>query len=223
MEVPENTLTRADIVDRLVQKVGLTKQDSSNFLERVLELVCVGTRTGRCRREVRAFRQFRGAPEKGTRRSQSQDRRRGPDLGKTGGVVQAFSASCGRGWRPRRPPGETDDQNIAGCIGAGVGFRVLRTPVTNPPKRSARLARPPRNLASRPMCCASGKPSSTISRPMKRPDGRRFYRPDDMELLRRLQNLLHVQGLTIRGAVKALDGDDWRTAGGGCWCRREWG
>jgi len=43
-------------------------------------------------------------------------------------------------------------------------------------------------------------------RPMKRPDGRRFYRPDDMELLRRLQNLLHVQGLTIRGAIKALDG-----------------
>lgn len=44
-------------------------------------------------------------------------------------------------------------------------------------------------------------------RPMKRTDGRRFYRPDDMELLRRLQNLLHVQGLTIRGAVKALDSD----------------
>ncbi|HVY89854.1 MAG TPA: MerR family transcriptional regulator [Hyphomonadaceae bacterium] len=44
-------------------------------------------------------------------------------------------------------------------------------------------------------------------RPMKRPDGRRFYRPEDMELLRRLQNLLHVQGLTIRGAVKALDGE----------------
>jgi DNA-binding transcriptional MerR regulator len=42
-------------------------------------------------------------------------------------------------------------------------------------------------------------------RPMKRPDGRRYYRPDDMEVLRKLQNLLHVQGLTIRGAVKALD------------------
>ena len=38
--MPENTLTRADIVDRLVAKVGLSKQDSSNFLERVLELVC---------------------------------------------------------------------------------------------------------------------------------------------------------------------------------------
>jgi DNA-binding transcriptional MerR regulator len=42
-------------------------------------------------------------------------------------------------------------------------------------------------------------------KPMKRPDGRRYYRPDDMEMLRRLQNLLHVQGLTIRGAVKALE------------------
>jgi DNA-binding transcriptional MerR regulator len=42
-------------------------------------------------------------------------------------------------------------------------------------------------------------------RPMKRPDGRRYYRPDDMEILRKLQNLLHVQGLTIRGAIKALE------------------
>ena len=41
-------------------------------------------------------------------------------------------------------------------------------------------------------------------RPMKRPDGRRYYRPEDMEMLRHLQNLLHVQGLTIRGAIKAL-------------------
>ena len=45
-------------------------------------------------------------------------------------------------------------------------------------------------------------------KPMKRPDGRRYYRPDDMEMLRKLQNLLHVQGLTIRGAVKALDDGD---------------
>ena len=41
-------------------------------------------------------------------------------------------------------------------------------------------------------------------RPLKRADGRRYYRPEDMELLRQLQNLLHVQGLTIRGAIKAL-------------------
>jgi DNA-binding transcriptional MerR regulator len=50
-------------------------------------------------------------------------------------------------------------------------------------------------------------------KPMKRSDGRRYYRPDDMELLRKLQNLLHVQGLTIRGAVKALNGDDGEQSG----------
>jgi DNA-binding transcriptional MerR regulator len=45
-------------------------------------------------------------------------------------------------------------------------------------------------------------------KPMKRPDGRRYYRPEDMEVLRTLQRLLHVQGLTIRGAVKVLKGED---------------
>ncbi|MEP7211039.1 MAG: MerR family transcriptional regulator, partial [Alphaproteobacteria bacterium] len=45
-------------------------------------------------------------------------------------------------------------------------------------------------------------------KPMKRADGRRYYRPEDMELLRTLQRLLHVQGLTIRGAVKVLNGED---------------
>ncbi len=45
--------------------------------------------------------------------------------------------------------------------------------------------------------------------PMKRADGRRYYRPEDMAVLRTLQKLLHVQGLTIRGAVKVLrDNDD---------------
>ncbi len=41
--------------------------------------------------------------------------------------------------------------------------------------------------------------------PLKRADGRRYYRPEDMDVLRTLQDLLHVQGLTIRGAVKALE------------------
>jgi DNA-binding transcriptional MerR regulator len=43
-------------------------------------------------------------------------------------------------------------------------------------------------------------------KPMKRPDGRRYYRPEDMETLRTLKQLLHVQGMTIRGAIRALEG-----------------
>jgi DNA-binding transcriptional MerR regulator len=41
--------------------------------------------------------------------------------------------------------------------------------------------------------------------PMKRAGGRRYYRPADMILLRQIKALLHDQGLTIRGAVLALD------------------
>lgn len=44
----------------------------------------------------------------------------------------------------------------------------------------------------------------TALAPMKRPDGRRYYRPEDMALLRTLKHLLHEQGLTIRGALKVL-------------------
>lgn len=45
-------------------------------------------------------------------------------------------------------------------------------------------------------------------KPLKRNDGRRYYRPEDMEVLRTLQNLLHVQGMTIRGAVRTLSGGE---------------
>jgi DNA-binding transcriptional MerR regulator len=39
-------------------------------------------------------------------------------------------------------------------------------------------------------------------RPLKRAGGRRYYRPEDVELLRRIQNLLHQDGYTIRGVQK---------------------
>ncbi|HRD76800.1 MAG TPA: MerR family transcriptional regulator [Hyphomicrobiaceae bacterium] len=44
----------------------------------------------------------------------------------------------------------------------------------------------------------------THIRPMKRGGGRRFYRPEDVELLRGIQYLLHGEGYTIRGVQKIL-------------------
>jgi DNA-binding transcriptional MerR regulator len=40
--------------------------------------------------------------------------------------------------------------------------------------------------------------------PLKRAGGRRFYRPADMDLLRRIRGLLQDQGMTIRGAQQVL-------------------
>ena len=41
-------------------------------------------------------------------------------------------------------------------------------------------------------------------KPMKRGGGRRYYRPDDVELLRAIKRLLYGQGYTIKGVQKLL-------------------
>lgn len=47
----------------------------------------------------------------------------------------------------------------------------------------------------------------TQLKPMKRPDGRRYYRPDDVRLAAGLRVLLRDDGLTIRGARKLIAAD----------------
>jgi DNA-binding transcriptional MerR regulator len=43
-------------------------------------------------------------------------------------------------------------------------------------------------------------------RPLKRGGGRRYYRPEDVDLLRQIRSLLYEEGYTIRGAQKLLKG-----------------
>lgn len=43
-------------------------------------------------------------------------------------------------------------------------------------------------------------------RPLKRGGGRRYYRPEDVNLLKRIHELLYTQGYTIKGAQKLLKG-----------------
>ena len=40
--------------------------------------------------------------------------------------------------------------------------------------------------------------------PMKRGGGRRYYRPQDVELIRRIKSLLHTEGYTIKGVQRML-------------------
>ncbi len=44
----------------------------------------------------------------------------------------------------------------------------------------------------------------TQIKPMKRSGGRRFYRPDDVDLLRGIRRLLYAEGYTIRGVQRIL-------------------
>lgn len=41
-------------------------------------------------------------------------------------------------------------------------------------------------------------------KPMKRGGGRRYYRPEDISLLKGVQAMLHVDGYSIKGVQKAL-------------------
>lgn len=42
-------------------------------------------------------------------------------------------------------------------------------------------------------------------KPLKRNGGRRFYRPQDIDVLQQIKHLLYSQGYTIKGAKKAID------------------
>ena len=44
----------------------------------------------------------------------------------------------------------------------------------------------------------------TQIKPMKRSGGRRYYRPEDVDLLRGIRHLLYGQGYTIRGVQRIL-------------------
>jgi len=44
----------------------------------------------------------------------------------------------------------------------------------------------------------------TQIKPVKRGGGRRYYRPEDVSMIRAIQNLLYEQGMTIKGAQKIL-------------------
>lgn len=41
-------------------------------------------------------------------------------------------------------------------------------------------------------------------KPLKRGGGRRYYRPEDIDLLRRIRSLLYQDGYTIKGVQKVL-------------------
>ncbi len=53
-------------------------------------------------------------------------------------------------------------------------------------------------------------------KPLKRGGGRRYYRPEDIALLRRISDLLYTQGYTIKGVQRLLrEGGGLEGGGGG--------
>jgi DNA-binding transcriptional MerR regulator len=56
------------------------------------------------------------------------------------------------------------------------------------------------------MCLRFWETKFTQIKPLKRGGGRRYYRPEDVALLRRIHHLLYTEGYTIKGVQKLLKG-----------------
>jgi DNA-binding transcriptional MerR regulator len=52
-------------------------------------------------------------------------------------------------------------------------------------------------------------------KPLKRGGGRRYYRPEDVALLKKIHNLLYTEGYTIKGVQKLLKGQGRQQAAAG--------
>ena len=49
-------------------------------------------------------------------------------------------------------------------------------------------------------------------RPLKRGGGRRYYRPEDVELIRNIRDLLYKNGYTIKGVQKLIRDGNFKSA-----------
>ena len=47
-----------------------------------------------------------------------------------------------------------------------------------------------------------------LLKPIKRSGGRRYYRPEDVQLLATIDRLVHLEGYTLRGARQAIEGGE---------------
>lgn len=54
---------------------------------------------------------------------------------------------------------------------------------------------------------------STV-RPLKRGGGRRYYRPEDIDLIQQIRNLLYAEGYTIKGVQRLMREGQLKSSGG---------
>ncbi len=88
---------------------------------------------------------------------------------------------------------------------------LFDTPSPTPPRRAAKSAEAFRTISE--VAGDLEVPQHVLRfwelkfpqiRPLKRAGGRRYYRPDDVALLRRIRQCLYEQGYTIKGVQKLL-------------------
>ena len=174
------TLTRADLADVVHRQLGLSRAESAGLVERVLHHMCHALSGGRERQDFR-LRHVHPARQGRARRPQSQDRRRSADR------------AAARDDLPRQPDHARPDRQVSLAAAGEKAPGAFKTIGELSP-----------SLASPSISCAIGKRAFPSCSPMQRAGNRRYYRPADVALARRIHRLLNQEGYTVRGVQKLL-------------------
>ena len=184
------TLTRADLADIVHRKLGLSRAESAELVERVLHHMCHALSEGPEREDLR-LRQLHPARQGRARRPQSQDRRRSADRAAPGDDL------------PRQPDHARPDRELGECD----GDRPKRHP-----DAFRTIGELSQELGVAQHILRYWETKFPQLKPLQRAGNRRYYRPADVALARTIHRLLNSDGYTVRGVQKLLR--EQGTAGG---------
>ena len=166
------TITRADVAEILYQEVGLSRKDSGEILDMVLEEIV---------NELAA----------------------GSDV-----KLSSFGTFALRDKKPRigrNPKTGVEAEISSRRVISFKPSQTMRKAVNKKSKAAFRtIAEVAEELGVGTHVLRFWETKFSQLKPMKRNGGRRYYRPDDVELLKCIKNLLYVKRLTIEGAQKEI-------------------
>ena len=198
------TVTRVDLCEAVYQKVGLSRTESSAFVELVLKEITDCLEKGETVK-LSSFGSFM-VRKKGQRIGRNP--KTGTEVPISPRRVMVFKPSAilkqrinGHGGGQRR---RQDRLVIAVSYSATAASDRGASIWTRRRMPSEPSARSPTISTFRSTCLRFWETRFAQIKPMKRSGGRRYYRPDDVDLLRGIRRLLYGEGYTIRGVQRIL-------------------
>ena len=175
----EKTLTRMDLSDAVFREVGLSRNESAQLVENVLQHMSDALVQGE-QVKISSFGTFSVAGQERPYRSQPKNWGRGADPPSAGSDLPAFS--------PDERARSGRQQGVSQWEKSRDAFRTI--------SEVAEWLDVPTHVLR------FWESRFSQIKPVKRAGGRRYYRPSDMRVIGGVKVLLHDQGMTIRAVQK---------------------
>ena len=196
------TVTRADLCEAVYQKVGLSRTESAQLVELVLDEISACIVRGESVK-LSSFGSF-------IVRSKGERVGRNPKTGEEVPIsprrVMVFKPSNvlkqkinGGSWRLEFLGGRRRQLEGGVRVAASSGQAVTKSP-----DAFRTISEVAEDLDLPQHVLRFWETRFTQIKPLKRGGGRRYYRPDDIDLLRGIRYLLYGEGYTIRGVQRIL-------------------